>query len=393
MVKHFFLLFFSFSAFSQSLSPEARVSLLTISPGAELYSTFGHSALRIVDPALGIDQNYNYGTFNFNAPGFYLKFLRGQLDYQIASYPFYLEMDYWNRSGRQVTEQVLRLSQEQKQKIFEYLNTNLLPENRDYRYLFLYDNCSTRLRDVLQIACGNSLVFDKNLNDGQTYRYWIDQYAQRNNQKWADFGMDLAIGLPSDQKAGWDGAMFIPDNLMFALDSATIKTDSSSTGIVLSKQYLNELGVQSTANPFTPFLVFLLLFVAVAVYTYYQYKSKSVSKLFDVVLFTVLGFAGWIILLLWFFTDHGVTESNLSILWASPLLLPAIYYYKSKAWARWMLRIFILVLVIGFPLVQFFTGPKFSTDVVFIVLIILIRFFYHSKEFILGFTRNKAGTR
>lgn len=201
-LKTLLLLFFSLNGFGQKLSPETQVSLLTISPSGELYSTFGHSAIRISDPAQMIDQNYNYGTFNFNAPGFYMKFLRGYLNYQISSYNSYVEMEYWNRENRLITEQVLNLSLSQKQKLFDFLQNNLKPENREYRYKFFTDNCSTRLRDVLQIACGDSLIFDHRLNPDSTYRQWVDKYANKNHLEWADFGMDLALGTGSDQKQG-----------------------------------------------------------------------------------------------------------------------------------------------------------------------------------------------
>lgn len=202
LVRLIFLLLFSFSAFAQTLSPSSRISLLTISPGEELYSTFGHSAIRVWDPALGIDVNYNYGSFDFNAPGFYLKFVRGYLDYMITSHPAYLEFEYWNRENRKITEQVLNLSLAQRQRVYEFLENNLKPENKNYRYKFFTDNCSTRLRDVLQIAAGDSLVFNQALNADSTYRQWIDKYAHENGKSWADFGMDLAIGADSDKKNG-----------------------------------------------------------------------------------------------------------------------------------------------------------------------------------------------
>ncbi|MGB5383353.1 MAG: DUF4105 domain-containing protein, partial [Lutimonas sp.] len=73
------------SSFSQSdlLSDEAEISVITCGPGSELYSTFGHSAFRILDPKRNLDKVYNYGTFNFETPNFYAKFVRGKLLYEL----------------------------------------------------------------------------------------------------------------------------------------------------------------------------------------------------------------------------------------------------------------------------------------------------------------------
>jgi hypothetical protein len=391
-VKYFrFLLFLiSVQAFSQTLSPDAQISLLTISPGEELYSTFGHSAIRISDPSQRIDVNFNYGTFNFEAPGFYMKFLRGYLNYQISSYNSYVEMEYWNRSNRLITEQVLNLSQNQKQKLFDFLQNNMKPENREYRYKFFTDNCSTRLRDVLQEACGDSLVFNKNLNPDSTYRQWIDKYAHNNNQEWADFGMDLAIGLGSDKKTGWSDAMFIPDNLMAALDEAYLISSEGKQKLVIQKHNLNQIQPTQKKTGITPSLFFMVVMLLVSVFTGYQYFKKSKSILFDKVLFSILGISGWILLMLWFGTDHGVTRYNQNILWASPLVFPAVYYLGKKQWASWLFIVFTVIFVVGYFYFQFLSPSKFSREIFSIALIILIRIVFLFKNKYIGFTGNKG---
>ena len=392
-VKHFrlLLLLVSFQAFSQTLSPQARVSLLTISPGDELYSTFGHSAIRITDPVQFIDINYNYGTFDFDSPGFYMKFLRGYLNYIISSHNSYVEMEYWNRSNRLITEQVLNLSPGQKQRMFDYLQNNLRPENRTYRYKFFTDNCSTRLRDVLQAACGDSLVFDHGLNTDSTYRQWIDKYAHENGLKWADFGMDLAIGRGSDQKTGWSDAMFIPDNLMKALDAAQIRTPSGTEKLVLLKHNLNQ--VQPKAGKGAgggPAVVFGALFLLTAALTAFQWVKRRTDLRFDRVFFSVLGLAGWILFLLWFCTDHGVTRYNLNILWASPLAFPAVLYLGKKKWASVLMTLYLY----GFALYcghvifgLFFSGWSTLNGLLFLLLTIAVRLIYLYKNKYIGFRK------
>lgn len=386
-----FLFLVSFQAFSQTLSPQAQVSLLTISPGDELYSTFGHSAIRISDPSMRIDENYNYGSFDFDSPGFYIKFLRGYLNYVISSNNSYVEMEYWNRTNRLITEQVLNLSQDQKQRIFDYLQNNMRPENRTYRYKFFTDNCSTRLRDVLQEACGDSLVFDQQLNTDSTFRQWIDKYAHENGQEWADFGMDLAIGRGSDQKTGWSDAMFIPDNLMKALDAATIQTASGTEKLVLQKYDLNRIHPKEKKSGYSgPAFFFLVFFLLIAGFTSFQMVNKQNSVTFDRVFFSVLGIAGWILFLLWFCTDHGVTRYNLNILWASPLAFPTVLALGKKKWGGLLMTIYTygFALYGGHVLFEMFVNG-FSTlnGLLFLLLAITVRLIYLYKNKYIGFRK------
>ncbi len=376
MKKLFFLLLINFSVFSQNfkLSPQAEISLLTISPGKELYSTFGHSAIRIKDNQSGLDKNYNYGTFDFNAPNFYLKFLRGKLPYLISAHDFYLEMEYWAyRENRRVVEQKLNLSQNQKQRIFDFLEHNLLPENKEYAYKFFTDNCSTRLRDVFQSACGDSLIFDVGLHADSTYRQWIDKYAKDNNKLWADFGMDLAIGIPSDQVTGWSNAMYIPNNLADALRHAKIRNQKGITDFVISETGLNEIIKTKVISEFSPILAFSILFIIVLLVTIFQYKKTNSSLLFDKLFFTILGLAGWILFFLWFFTDHGVTTLNLNLVWAFPLLFP-LFLLKNKM--PKVFKFFLLlygtmnmVLLIFFK----FLPQEINPAIIPVLLIILLR--------------------
>ncbi len=385
------LLLVSFQTFSQSLSPQAQVSLLTISPGDELYSTFGHSAIRVSDPAQFIDFNYNYGTFDFESPGFYMKFLRGYLNYIISSHNSYVEMEYWNRTNRLITEQVLNLSPDQKQRVFDYLQNNLRPENRTYRYKFFTDNCSTRLRDVLQAACGDSLVFDPKLNADSTYRQWIDKYAHENGKQWADFGMDLAIGTGSDQKTGWADAMFIPDNLMEALDAAYIHTPSGTEKLVMQKYDLNQIRPEEKKGAgWPPVWFFMALFFLTVLYTVFQNSKKGRGLLFDRVFFSVLGLGGWILFLLWFCTDHGVTRNNLSILWASPLLFPAALALGKKKWAAVFMALYtgsFVLYAVYVAFTWFFTGFDTLNGLLFLLLMIAVRLIYIYKMKYIGFRK------
>jgi hypothetical protein len=233
--------------FAQTLTKEAKVSLITVSPGQELYSSFGHNALWVSDPAQGIDRVYNYGTFDFRTEGFYLKFLRGTLPYQLSVSPMYYTMYGAQAENRSVTEQVLNLSQNQKQKLYDFLENNYLPENRQYAYKFFYDNCATRLRDAIKIAGGDSLQYYnqpiRGTFEATSYRGWMNSYL--GNKPWARFGMNLAIGLPSDHVATPQEEMYLPDNLRDHADRAKI----GGQKLVLTKNRLFEATKPDPTSP------------------------------------------------------------------------------------------------------------------------------------------------
>ncbi len=340
----FSILFFLFciSANSQNLREETKVSLITCGPGTELYSIFGHSALHIYDPALGLDRVYNYGTFDFDTPNFYVKFSRGKLDYflNITNYPSFIYS--YEREGRWVYNQELNLSLEQKTKIFNFLENNALPQNKYYQYDFFYDNCSTRLRDVLEEVLGDELVYPEISGDKEatTFRELIEEYLV--SMPWSDLGIDLALGLPCDKEADFREMMFLPDYLKDNLQTAILLNDSgerplvSSQGLVLAERIPEELRAKKRVNwIFWILLVFALL-------TGYLVSPKKMAW-FDVPFFVLSGLLGVFILLLWFATDHSATKWNLNVLWALPSWLYGAFLLIAKRINRKFFKIHAIV--------------------------------------------------
>ena len=336
----FVLLFISFSSKAQlQLSPQAKVSLITVGPGDELYSGFGHSALWFYDPVYQLDRAYSYGTFSFETGNFYVKFLRGTLPYTISVNALTPQVAYWQQENRSVKEQVLNLSTPQKQRLFAYLETNLLPENREYQYKFFYDNCSTRLGDALKAATGDSLVFPGYTHEKLSFRQWIDRYAYVQ-KPWADFGMDLAIGSPSDEIATPEQATFLPDNLSIAFADARLKEQNQEVPLVTETRELYTATAEVESGWLTPKLFFWALAILVAAFTVWQIQQNKLDFTLDKVLFTLVGLTGWLIVLLWLGTNHGVTSWNWDILWAFPLWVPFVFYFSKSqkpAWFQWFL--------------------------------------------------------
>ncbi|AEI51825.1 lipoprotein N-acyltransferase Lnb domain-containing protein [Runella slithyformis] len=345
----FYFIFFTLHSplYAQSLSPDAKVSLITIAPGSSVFegSGFGHSSLWVYDPLNGISKNYNYGTFTFQTGNFLLKFVQGTLPYTLSVAPMEYVVPHYEAERRDMTEQVLNLSQNQKQRLYDFLENNALPENREYKYRFFFDNCSSRIRDVLQVACGDSLVYYNKPIDGEakSFRQWMNEYLV--HKPWEKFLMNLGIGLPSDAIATPQQEMYLPYNLMHHFDKATL----GGRPLVRITQPLVTTNFSHREQPsqpwwLSPTMLFGLLTAFVVWKTQRQQKQAKISLIFDKVFFPIIGLAGWILFGLATATDHGVTEWNLHLLWALPLYFPLAFFLTGKKQAGWMQKFITLSL-------------------------------------------------
>ena len=165
-------------AASLSPSESMQISLLTCSPGKVAYEKFGHTAIRIFDPAQVVDVVFNYGVFSFETNNFYYKFIKGETDYMLGAAQTADFLAAYALRNSSVTEQVLNLTQKEKEKLVEMLTVNYQPENRSYRYNFVYDNCSTRARDVIMNSIDGISVFSDKHVELKTYREYVEQYGR-----------------------------------------------------------------------------------------------------------------------------------------------------------------------------------------------------------------------
>ncbi len=327
------------------LSPAAQVSVITCGPGTELYSTFGHSAFRIKDPVNGLDRVYNYGTFNFNTPNFYVKFARGKLLYELRAYDFSNFLRGYHEENRWVKEQVLNLKNDQAQQVFDFLENNAKPENRAYKYDFFYDNCSTKMMDVLEQVLGTDLVFDPDFEEAMfTHRQLIQMYL--GDLPWSDFGIDLALGSVIDREIPSKAYMFLPDYVLQGVDASGIKEAGEIKPLVKeTNTILDSKPIINKGWSITPFWLFTILAAAVILISIRDFKKRRRNKLLDYILFLSTGITGLVILLLWFATDHSATANNLNILWAfAPNLVFALMLHQNRSYyAHYML--FLLALL------------------------------------------------
>ena len=323
-----------------------RISLLTCSPGEELYSTFGHSALRVTNSVTGEDVVYNYGTFDFAEPGFYMKFIRGKLLYYLSTEDFQNFSETYRQDGRGIIEQVLNLNCSEKEKIASLLRENLLPQNRGYKYDFLFDNCTTRLRDLVEKVAQEKVIYPDVVPDNTRFREVIHLYLDQNHQYWSKFGIDLLLGSNTDKIMTDREAMFLPDYLMTGFDT----TKLGGKNLVLGKSVLfNSKMPETTKSIFDqPIFYTGLLFLLIVLLSFSKNETVvSVLRNFDRMFFFLVGVLGIIMTLMWFATDHVMCRNNYNIIWALPTHVVACFYLHSKKqWIEKYLLITISILVL-----------------------------------------------
>jgi len=365
-----------------TLSESARVSLISILPGDDIYSTFGHSAIRIADPTLGIDESYNYGTFDFgDSPAeiadFLARFTYGELEYRLSvqNAPRVVAY-YWEELGRASIEQTLDLSADQKQSLFRLLRINARPENRYYQYDFFFDNCATRLLDVLEASVGPALSFDAE-PPGLSFRQLLDLYLP--GVSWTDFGMDLGLGRPADRMATAREATFLPELLLDHLASGQIDRDGIARPLVMRTDTLTGGGSitwEPESKPPWPAIAMWVVFLAGALLTVDDVRtSRGERRVVDSMFFGLLGIAGVVIAFLWFISLHGVTDDNLNIAWALPTHLVVAIAIARDAGRRWtgiylaITAALAAILLIGFP----FWSQQLPAALIPLLLLIIVR--------------------
>ena len=331
------------------LTPSAKFSVLTCSPGPDLYSLFGHSAFRLQDTLGGepVDVVFNYGVFDAFDDGFYVKFARGKLDYRLQAEYFDDFLRGYAHEGRGVWEQELNFTPLQKQRLFDLLQANVQEENCVYRYDFFMDNCSSRIRDMIMRATAiepsnqlgfryvsldtllelNEVAFKHPCRQGTTYRQAIQKYL--DYQPWSDFGIDIALGQPCDRVIGDYGFMFLPDSLMRELETAELNGQKLCEPPVQILPDKTSFTIPIFTSPLVLFSCWLLL------HSWLFFRKRLNPIFFKVsqnALLLTTGLTSLLVLFLWFLTDHTTTQQNWNILWASPLNLLFMVRYK-----KWML--------------------------------------------------------
>ena len=380
-VRRLFLLCLFSLSFMAVARAEVRVSVLTCSPGDEAYSLYGHTALRYVDTERNVDVVFNYGCFDFSTPNFGWRFVLGETDYLVACQDFENFLPEYALRGSAVVEQVIALADNEARALFRALLLNIRPENRVYRYRFLDNNCTTKVRDRLleALAPAGDIVYSGWEPAAATYR---DALALPSMEHpWYMFGINLLLGAGVDGPLTIQAAQFLPLDYMNALDGAcVVSSDGVERKVVREKNILlSENRIAGVRSNFTPFNASLLLLLATLVAMLCELRKRKTWWGVDVLLMSLQGLAGALLLFMALFSEHPAVDVNWLIVLLNPLalVLMPVYVYRIRkhkpmtiAWVQVaFVVLFVLTAIIG---LQVYPAPIF-----FCAIALLARSLFH----------------
>lgn len=355
-MKKFVLIFiisiFSAISFSQEIqfSDSIEISLLTCSPGPEVYAKFGHSGVRVLDKINGYDFVFNWGLFSFNTENFYLKFIKGETDYLLGIQNTSDFLPQYKERNSMVWEHVLNLNTIEKRRLIKQLLDNYKPENREYRYNFVFDNCATRPRDVILNSIDGHIIFQESYQT-KTYRHAIGDYI--GSDTWLRFGIDLIFGYQADNNMPQLQSMFLPEILKFEVLNARISNSKRSdsrplikdSNILVTSEYIENKEDGRWYKPFNLFVIMLIFIILVSAYE--LILDKRYNTIIDSAILFSTGAVGILVIFLMFFSVHPLVRYNFNILWLNPLNLIAavLIWFKKFRIQLFFYQLFNLILV------------------------------------------------
>ena len=347
-----------------------RVSVLTCTAGDELYSKFGHTALLVKRHGEADGRVFNYGCFDYNADSFVMDFVLGHTDYVLGVEPYSYFVYRYRSMGISVEEQELNLSEHEANKLVHLLEENLLPENQVYRYNWLYNNCTEKARDIVEMAVGGNLTYER-AETSITVREMLHECLK--DAPWESFGIDMILGEEIDRPTDRRVRMFLPAFYMAEADEA-MKQDAP---LVKDKQLILQAQNIAEAPSFllSPTFVFITLFIIVCLISIHEYRKHFNCICLDVLLHTLQGIAGMLIAFLFFFSEHPAVDSNWLVIIFNPIPLfyDAWLIYCKRTQRNNILAYGNLAVLTGFLIVMMACRQSFNVATYFIVLSLLTR--------------------
>jgi len=382
-IVYLLFIFISFLAVSQEnkLSENAQISIITSGPGEALYEKFGHSAIRVKDKTSNIDLIYNYGIFDFDAPNFYLKFIRGFMNYKLASYKFHYAIRHTKDDERWMREQILNLTTDEKNAFFSYLENNVKPENASYFYDPFFENCATKPRDIIKEILGDKLIFpNEGLNQNLSIRQLMNKEIHWNT--WGSLGINLALGNKLDQQSTIESAMYLPDYVFSGLETSKVNVNGTTKPLVKrTKELLKYAEKEIKGETINPLLILCILMCIGLFITYKDFKNNIRTKWFDTFVFLTTGFIGLLIVFLWFFTNHSTAPNNFNFLWALAPNFFIGFIITKKNPPKWISKyiLVLLILLCCIPIVWISGIQLFSFCLIPIFILLGIRYWFLQK--------------
>ena len=347
-----------------------RISLFTCTPGEELYSIFGHSAIRVVDSITNTDIVFNYGTFDFSDDGFYVKFARGKLNYFISAERTDDFVAMYKSENRGITEQLLNLNENEKIALQRALIENCKETNKYYKYDFFLDNCTTRLRDLINKFSNTPTTTPFVMPEKTRFREAIHQYLEAGGQYWSELGIDILLGLPTDNIMTASEQQFLPDNLKAAIDNSSERKLVVDTHTI----FQSDPNLKSKPSLLTPKIFFWSLFAIFFSLGFFKNRFALVTlKIFDRILFFATGAMGILLILMWTATDHSMTKNNMNLIWALPTNIVAVFFINSLSkWSYYYFKATSL-LMLALLLSWRFLPQELNSALIPIVLLLMTR--------------------
>ena len=376
-MKRIFLICFIISivSFPKVLSQSSNDTiayLITCGPGTETYSIYGHSALRIAIPGKHSDIIYNWGVFDYRTKCFAWKFAKGRLDYMLDTEITKGFLQSYFFEQRYVYSQRINIDSKELRKLTELINENLRTENIQYRYDFFYDDCSTRIRDLLEKSIGEKLKYPPP-EQGRvpTFREMVAKY--QSPYPWLKFGVDLLMGSTSDKKAHFRDQMFLPIDMRNGLSKTVVHRADKRIPLLQNPEIILDFNNPQIKQSFftSPTFVFTILIIGVLILGALT-KSRKAIRIIDIIIYSVFSVLALLMIFFNFFTDHLQMKWNLNIIWLNPFilvcLLMLILNKAGEIWFRIVFYISAAFLVIHFVLPQ-----EFNIGFLLLDIIILIR--------------------
>ena len=328
-----------------------QISILTCAPGEDVYTAWGHTAIRIIDSAKQTDVVYNFGTFDFNTPNFLAEFVKGNLNYFLSADDFQNFIAEYQYYGRSINEQVLILSDAEKIKWQNALQKNLEGNNRYYLYNFITDNCTTRVKDgFYQFA--TTQVPPSNI---KSFRTHVVEAPYQQGIPWIGLGIDLLLGAVSDQAPTAMQAGFLPDLFFDQL--------AAQPGHIATTQ--NYDFTRTTASKPTDPIYYIvgLILVYLFVGKWNARWAVIAAKFLDITLLFIYGLGGLLLVYMSLFSLHTACHNNYNIAWIHPLYwIALVFYFMKPIWAGYLGRIFFIA-SIGLIVVSYLLPQSFSNSV------------------------------
>ncbi len=357
MRKIFFLFFILFSVIfpgtGANFCDSTQVRLLTVMPRSnEVYTIFGHTAIRVFDPSRKIDVVFNYGLFDFNAPNFIYRYVKGETDYSIGEANYRMFVFNYSSENATVIEQVLDIPVPEKEKLIEALQVNMQPGNREYRYNHFLDNCATRPRDLIEQFCGGRLVYTES-DRPVTFRRLVHECT--DPYPWLTFGIDLIIGNGADSVICKRNELFLPVELKEAFDRAYVENDSlQKRPLVISSETVIHSDTQETGKSWSnPMKLGIVMVIHCLVFATIGFFMKKRYKFFFCLMFLNVALAGCVVAFMALFSEHPCTWPNWNLLWVHPLhFIPVVGYFLKKTyslirWYHWSNFVLLSCLLLG----------------------------------------------